>query len=1251
MGGKKATTTSKVTIPPEVLARYNAVNARAETAAAAPFAAFGNTAADYVAQLNARQNAGFNDINATAGSYLPYMTEATTATRAGLGPAYEGIDNYMSPYIKNVADTTGAYLRQQQEQAQSGALGNAISSGAFGGDRAGIAAANLQQQNQMAYGKTMADILNQGYTQALGASQADLARQLAGGEQLAGLGAQSQQLGLQGAQAKIAAGTMEQQTEQAGKDAMINRFMQEKGYPFQTAQFLANIAMGTGAASGSTTSTQQPVGFFQNLFADGGKVNGYADGGGVSGPMTSAMSPLGIEGYVPAAGLPVGKLMIADPPEPRKRADATDMIKIAQIIGGMASGGVAGGRHGYATDGGVFLPDIKGEDETRGEMLARLFRPYQQFATKTLPTSALALGTKALSLVPEALSYGLAAAQRPQASDLMRSTAQSIQDFGNKTRDEGLQYRGANQAEPLTGQAALALARTTPEQDAAREAFMRQNMDPEPSRVGPDGYTPSDYGAAMLRGPTAAGWTLGSQPRVSVMTPYGVAGRPEVDVGSMPAAPQRVYGRPDVGVGSMPKYDAPQEAYGRPDVSLGSMPAAPLGMFDMPVGSMPSQLAAMRPPRRPEGLGYMPTMPEGGPTTLLDGLMPASLAPLTSPIPPRRPVDLGTPIIPTEEGAGIAKAALTTLGQPPVVAGVDVDTLFTQGIGKNEGGLGPNGEPLIGAAGEVGYSQMLPSTGPEAAKLAGLPWDPERFRTDTEYNKALGKAYYANLLKMFGDPVKAAAAYNAGMGRVGSAIDAARNYGGTWMDHIPASTQDYVKKFAANVGMTAPPTLDGLGAARVAPAVDTTGGLLDADMTRRRDGNLLNNNKPYDERNMLGQFFYNKDDGKLNKNAIMSVLAGLGSMANSNSMSPLTAILQGVAGGSEAYKQLEKQAADIAQTEALTRQTDVATDVNRFFSAVGPDGFPMVIVGNGRPAITLTEYLKNPTAFSTGDPARDAALQQEARRRVTLGPVAPEGVRWTSASTDAIAAARENINPGDFVNNNKANFEKVYMAAADRSDALAAKPNINELAYTVGSAIADENMGTVEGYLSDNILPKVNAVLRSVFGEDATISDADDQATILAKLSKLNAVEMKPDDQRAASVFRDFMSVSPDLTMTPESAAAITASMIMQNQVAIDRANYYSAFKTAIGPGASMQDADAAFAQEYGQMHQMEKDALTKLFTMADDNPQTGKIVKDFLTEMNAGSGTEAEALEVLQYLLGPENVPPQMARILMRGM
>ena len=56
----------------------------------------------------------------------------------------------------------------------------------------------------------------------------------------------------------------DEQTEQAGKTALYNQFLQQQSYPFQVAQFLANIAEGTGSLSGSTTTTTQPGGFFSD---------------------------------------------------------------------------------------------------------------------------------------------------------------------------------------------------------------------------------------------------------------------------------------------------------------------------------------------------------------------------------------------------------------------------------------------------------------------------------------------------------------------------------------------------------------------------------------------------------------------------------------------------------------------------------------------------------------------------------------------------------------------------------------------------------------------------------------------------------------------------------------------------------------------------------------------------------------------------------------------------------------------------
>ena len=455
MGGKSSTSTNSVTIPPEVLARYNAANNAASAAAQTPFQTYNG---QFVAPLSQTQEAGVANTNLAAGQAQPYYQAATgqlgqaqasatpyygAATQAqgnaaATGSAYAGgslgalaggnqaaapyqaaagqsyggayagaqpynqaatglaagayagaqpynstaaglagasaqavnpdslnVGQYLSPYLSTVLQGTEGILNQQNQQAMSGQLGNAITSGAFGGDRSGIAAANLNQQQNLANAQIYSGILNQGYNTALGAAQqqqglyydaaaanrgalaaagqqfqsignqqynqgANTASQLAnignqtysqgmglgsaeqglGGQlygqgatnasqiaalgqqqysqgagtsaayanlgqglynigsqtsqQLAGLGAGAQSASLQGAQAQLAAGQTEQQTQQAQDTALYNQFLQQQSYPFQTAQFLANVAEGTGSLSGSTTTTTQPGGFFSD---------------------------------------------------------------------------------------------------------------------------------------------------------------------------------------------------------------------------------------------------------------------------------------------------------------------------------------------------------------------------------------------------------------------------------------------------------------------------------------------------------------------------------------------------------------------------------------------------------------------------------------------------------------------------------------------------------------------------------------------------------------------------------------------------------------------------------------------------------------------------------------------------------------------------------------------------------------------------------------------------------------------------
>jgi hypothetical protein len=96
------------------------------------------------------------------------------------------------------------------------------------------------------------------------------------------------------------------------------------------------------------------------------------------------------------------------------------------------------------------------------------------------------------------------------------------------------------------------------------------------------------------------------------------------------------------------------------------------------------------------------------------------------------------------------------------------ETVWANMIRQESGGrqFDADGKPLTSSAGAIGIAQVMPDTGPEAARLAGLPWDEQRYKTDADYNKALGRAYFQQQVKAFGDDRLAAAAYNAGPGAV-----------------------------------------------------------------------------------------------------------------------------------------------------------------------------------------------------------------------------------------------------------------------------------------------------------------------------------------------------------------------------------------------------------------------------------------------------------------------------------------------------
>lgn len=165
-------------------------------------------------------------------------------------------------------------------------------------------------------------------------------------------------------------------------------------------------------------------------------------------------------------------------------------------------------------------------------------------------------------------------------------------------------------------------------------------------------------------------------------------------------------------------------------------------------------------------------------------------------------------------GLTTANAVIQESG--PKITTSNSDRAFNIALGteSNYKQFGADGKPLTSSAGAIGIAQVMPETAPEAAKLAGLPWDEVKYKTDANYNRALGKAYFDEQLRTTGGNLAMAyAAYNAGPGRLQQGIAAAKAKGTpeNWLQEMPAETRNYVDKnmkaYAAGGGQYAKPTL------------------------------------------------------------------------------------------------------------------------------------------------------------------------------------------------------------------------------------------------------------------------------------------------------------------------------------------------------------------------------------------------------------------------------------------------------------
>lgn len=275
-GKTNNTSTVSTEIDPDVKRAYNSLINLGTSVAQLPLQQYSGP---MVAGFTPDQTAAFGLVQQAQGMALPYVNQASTWLGNSARdifptlPQYsqENLAPFMNPWQQSVIDSTMENMRHQDQVQQNDLLGRSIMSGSspFFGDRAGVAAAELARGQGANRNQTLANLAASGFSNAQNAFQnqqqlqagvmgSDMARQQAAAGQMAGLGDLAQRLTLQGAQALMGTGTMQQELGQQQLNVPYMQFQEQQKYPYNQANFLANLILGTGQQYGQTQTTTSP---------------------------------------------------------------------------------------------------------------------------------------------------------------------------------------------------------------------------------------------------------------------------------------------------------------------------------------------------------------------------------------------------------------------------------------------------------------------------------------------------------------------------------------------------------------------------------------------------------------------------------------------------------------------------------------------------------------------------------------------------------------------------------------------------------------------------------------------------------------------------------------------------------------------------------------------------------------------------------------------------------------------------------
>ena len=239
-----------------------------------------------IAGFSPTQEAAMNLAFQGIGAFQPFIQAGQAAQTAGLGSAAAGaealrqmnfepsrVQQFMDPYQQAVTQEAVKEIDRQAALAQNQLAGQAVKAGAFGGSRFGIQQSELARSAQDLRSRRIFEDLSRNFQQAQAAANAanqQRAQQAAGfanigkltsgiGSTMAGLGAQTQQLGQQDVSQLLGIGGLQQQQAQQQLGAQYQNQLNQMMEPFRRLSFGSQTLQQVTPGAGTAQQTVAPM--------------------------------------------------------------------------------------------------------------------------------------------------------------------------------------------------------------------------------------------------------------------------------------------------------------------------------------------------------------------------------------------------------------------------------------------------------------------------------------------------------------------------------------------------------------------------------------------------------------------------------------------------------------------------------------------------------------------------------------------------------------------------------------------------------------------------------------------------------------------------------------------------------------------------------------------------------------------------------------------------------------------------------